>query len=274
MVSVGLLALGAIVVIFLLMNNSTSLGIGGIGILVLVIAMRVIADQFDNYARRQEKAIRRADRGAQAEEEVGDLLYQLDDDFVVINDVESPYGNIDHVVISQNGGIYLIETKSHHGTVTTDEGEILVNGNEPEKDFAAQALQNSHWLREEIRRWFQVTPWVTPLVVFTNAFVKFGPVVKGVRAINQKFLLRTLQSGQSRSPANATVWENRDQIVRLLNRQQPVLNPKVTTATACFCPKCGKTMIAKVAKGGSQAGKHFWVCPDYPECKTAIPVEA
>ena len=118
-VSVGLLTIGALVVLYLLMSNSTSLGIGGIGILVLVVAMRLVADQFDNYARRQEKAIRRADRGAVAEEEVGDLLDELDDSFVVINDVESPYGNIDHVVLSQKGGIYLIETKSHHGTVTT-----------------------------------------------------------------------------------------------------------------------------------------------------------
>ena len=76
MVSVGLFAMGAIVVIYLFMSNSTSLGIGGIGVLVLVVAMRLVADQYDNYARRQEKAIHQADRGAQAEEEVGVLLYQ------------------------------------------------------------------------------------------------------------------------------------------------------------------------------------------------------
>jgi ssDNA-binding Zn-finger/Zn-ribbon topoisomerase 1 len=270
---VGLITIAVLLILYLLMSNSTSLGIGGIGVLLLIMAMRMIADQFDNYARRQEKAIRRADRGAKAEEEVGDLLYELDDDFIVVNDVESPYGNIDHVLLTQKGGIYLIETKSHHGTVTTFDGEILVNGDLPEKDFAAQALQNSYWLREEIERWFHVNPWVTPLVVFTNAFVKFGPKVKGVRAINHKFLLRTLRSGQSRSTLTAAVWENRDQIVRLLNGQQPSTTQAAPDVSVYRCPRCGKTMIEKVAKGGRQVGKRFLVCPDYPQCKTAVPIE-
>jgi hypothetical protein len=83
------------------------------------------------------------------------------------------------LIISQKSGIILLETKAHHDTVTTTDSEILVNGKLPEKDFVAQALKNSYWLREEIERLLQVKPWVTPLVVFTNAFVKFGRRSKG-----------------------------------------------------------------------------------------------
>ena len=58
--------------------------------------------------------------------------------------------------------------------------EFLVNGKMPEKDFVAQALKNSYWLREETERLLKVKPWITPVVVFTKAFVIFGPPVKGV----------------------------------------------------------------------------------------------
>ncbi len=37
----------------------------------------------------------------------------------------------------RNSGIFLLETKSHRGTVTSTESQILVNGLEPEKDFVA-----------------------------------------------------------------------------------------------------------------------------------------
>jgi hypothetical protein len=35
--------------------------------------------------------------------------------------------------------------------------------------------------------------------------------------------------------------------------------------TGNVMPKYGKKTVEKIAKGGSQAGKRFWVCPDYPE---------
>ena len=103
----GMLAIGAIVILGILLSNSEQLRIGGIGFLVIIAAMRFVLDYFDNYSTKKVKTIRRADRGAYAEEVIGQLLDQLDDDFLVINDVASGYGNIDHVVISRMGGIEL-----------------------------------------------------------------------------------------------------------------------------------------------------------------------
>jgi hypothetical protein len=270
LLNMGLLAIGAIVIIGILLQNSAALQISGGGILVLLVAMRLISDLFDNYSRKKEKTIRRADRGADAEEAVGELLEQLDDRFVVIHDVDSAYGNIDHVVISQPGGIFLLETKSHRGTVTMTEDEILVNNRTPEKDFVAQALQNSYWLREEIGHLLSIQPWITPIVVFTNAFVKFGRPIKGVRVVNRKYLLETLQSPQTSSANNAMIWANREQITDLLTGQPPISSQKANLPPAVFCPNCGKKLVEKVAKSGVNAGKRFMVCPDYPKCKTAI----
>jgi len=38
------------------------------------------------------------------------------------------------------------------------------------------------------------------------------------------------------------------------------------------CPKCGKTMIKRVAKKGFNAGKPFWSCSDYPKCNGTLSV--
>ena len=35
---------------------------------------------------------------------------------------------------------------------------------------------------------------------------------------------------------------------------------------APLCPKCGKPMIKRVAKKGTNSGKEFWSCSGYPEC--------
>lgn len=36
---------------------------------------------------------------------------------------------------------------------------------------------------------------------------------------------------------------------------------------APVCPKCGKTMVKRVAKKGVNSGKEFWSCSGYPDCR-------
>jgi predicted RNA-binding Zn-ribbon protein involved in translation (DUF1610 family) len=33
------------------------------------------------------------------------------------------------------------------------------------------------------------------------------------------------------------------------------------------CPQCGSAMVLRTAKSGSNAGKSFWGCSQYPKCK-------
>lgn len=37
------------------------------------------------------------------------------------------------------------------------------------------------------------------------------------------------------------------------------------------CPQCGKAMVLRTAKSGRNAGKQFWGCSAYPECKGSAP---
>jgi hypothetical protein len=273
----GIVAIIALIVIFVILQNPQNFGVGGIGFLVLLVAMRVIVDQFDSYSSRQAKKVRRADRGAEAEEKIGGLLDNLDSDFEVLHDVDSPFGNIDHLVISRQGGIYLLETKSHRGTITTTDTQILLNGHDPEKDFVSQALKNSYWLRDEVEKVVAQRPWITPVVVFTNAFVKSAQPVKGVRVINQKYLLNLLKKPASASAVNSQVWNQREALItRLLNNPQANDTPSQIASTADlpakFCPKCGAELVQKTVKSGATAGKAYMVCPRYSECKTAFPI--
>jgi hypothetical protein len=160
---------------------------------------------------------------------------------------------LNDIVISQRSGTILLETKSHDGTITTIDSEILVNGKMPEKDFVAQALKNSYWLREEIESLLKVKPWITPVVVFTNTFVKFGPPVKGVLVVNKKYLLQKLQSGQGDTSNAAAIWTNRELMANHLTGQEP-LPVQPIPKPAMFCPKCGKKMIEKIAKGNARGG--------------------
>jgi predicted RNA-binding Zn-ribbon protein involved in translation (DUF1610 family) len=41
-------------------------------------------------------------------------------------------------------------------------------------------------------------------------------------------------------------------------------------APAPFCPKCGQQMVLRTAQRGSNAGKQFYGCPNYPRCKIVI----
>ena len=42
---------------------------------------------------------------------------------------------------------------------------------------------------------------------------------------------------------------------------------------APLCPKCGKPMIKRVAKKGTNSGKPFWSCSGYPECNGTRKIE-
>ncbi|MDX7644590.1 topoisomerase DNA-binding C4 zinc finger domain-containing protein [Aeromonas caviae] len=43
--------------------------------------------------------------------------------------------------------------------------------------------------------------------------------------------------------------------------------------TAPVCPKCGTTMVLRTSKRGDTKGNSFWGCPEYPKCRSIIPIE-
>jgi hypothetical protein len=197
----------------LLLGESRALGIGGAGLLALALMIRLGSDLLDRIARRGERAVRRAERGAYAEEQVGRILEELGDGFFVIHDLESPYGNIDHLVITREGRMFLLETKSHPGRITADGDRLLRNGRPIEKDPIQQILRNILWLKGRLRELIGREPWIEGVVVFSRAFVPADLVVRGVRVQNIRYLRQTLQRPGRGDPA---LWEARERIRQAL----------------------------------------------------------
>lgn len=184
---------------------------GGVGVLILFaiiwIVVPKIADRAIDPKLNEEK---KYNRGAKAEEKIGELLAQLGSDYVVMNDWRSPYGNIDHIVHDNRGNIFMIETKSHGGRVQPQGDTLLLNGHEIiEKNIIQQSLSNSFWMKEKIEQSVGMTAWITPVIVFTNAFVEFGKPIKGVYYLNKKFLLQFIREHKGSSPAGLKLWEMR-----------------------------------------------------------------
>ena len=36
------------------------------------------------------------------------------------------------------------------------------------------------------------------------------------------------------------------------------------------CPQCCKSMVLRTARSGENAGKQFWGCSGYPDCRGAV----
>ena len=191
--------------------NLQAWGLSGFGILAVLVVFRIATGALEGSANRQFKAERRAVRGARAEERIEDALTELGEDFYILHDVPSPYGNIDHIALGKQNGVFLLETKAHDGKIEVVENRLLVNGKPPERDFIAQALKNTYWLKEKLKKIAGSDVWVTPVVVFANAFVPQSKPVKGVVIINKRYLVSTLRRGRPSTSA-AHVWDKRSEV--------------------------------------------------------------
>ena len=90
-------------------------------------------------------------RGASGEILVGGILSDFPDNYYVINDLKTEYGNLDHVVIGPTG-VFVLETKNWRGVVDSDgNGELLLNGKKTDKDFVRQFVGRMMRIREKVQ---------------------------------------------------------------------------------------------------------------------------
>lgn len=192
----GIVALVVMGVFFKILPHAQAAGVGVVLVLFLAFkgVMKILESRIDTKIAEEKRAI----RGAVAEGKIEEILDQLGDEHRIIHDVRCQFGNIDHIVLSRNHGVFLIETKAHGGRVAIVESKIRVNGKLPEKDFIAQTLRNTYWLVEELQTMTGVRPWVTSLIVFTNAFVVRSQPIKGITVTNKNSCWRACDNWESR----------------------------------------------------------------------------
>jgi hypothetical protein len=112
-------------------------------------------------------------RGAAGEKQVGNLLAKLPDGFCIINDLTTPHGNIDHVVVGPTG-VFLLDAKAWRGVVAADgKGELLLNGKPTDKHYVRQFVGRMMGVRNNV---IALAPGMDvrfeAVLVFTAAWVE------------------------------------------------------------------------------------------------------
>jgi len=182
----------------------TSAGAGGL--IVIVVIMKIIMNNVNTKERLYLRKERKAERGARAEETVDSILCELKGEYALFHDVDTGYGDIDHIVLSKEYGLFIIETKSHFGEVTVSNGTLLLDDKAPEKDFIAQTLRNTMWLKQRIKETTGLDPWIQPIIVFTNAFVKEWKPVRGIILRNKKYLVSSIEKMYTNRTIATRLW--------------------------------------------------------------------
>lgn len=66
-------------------------------------------------------------------------------------------------------------------------------------------------------------------------------------------------------------------MIKSMQRQAAAARPEPRSAPAANanqdCPKCGGAMIKRIAKQGANAGKAFWGCSNFPQCRGVVSIE-
>jgi Nuclease-related domain len=143
-----LLICGALLIFLASVGSFSNLGFGALIVpFIAFMLVKAVGRRIDRSVNEERRAV----RDAKGEELIGAMLEGLDDRFLVFHDLPSPYGNIDHLVISKED-VFLIETKAHRRKISIANGEIRVNQKPPAKDFIAQVARNTDWLRAQLEQ--------------------------------------------------------------------------------------------------------------------------
>jgi restriction system protein len=84
-----------------------------------------------------------------------------------------------------------------------------------------------------------------------------------IAAVEKQF---TEEGGYSEQLAAARLAE-RERRKNILTDQTHRSNQSDPSDHIPHCPKCGKAMVLRMVKNGKNAGKQFWGCSSYPDCK-------
>jgi len=169
------------------------LGVFVAGFAVAVLAFRDLAWGFALLAAALAycgwslmKGLRHAERffkGARGEERVAGILKSLPDAYHVFNDFLAGGKHVDHVVVGP-AGVFAVETKYWKGSVTVEDGHVLLDGQLPDRDPLAQARKEAQLVKATLA----AAGWsgsVTPVLAFaSDTFCQHSAELQGAVVIN------------------------------------------------------------------------------------------
>lgn len=141
---------------------------------------------------RLETAADRYYAGAGGEHDVGLVLSELPSEFHVLHGIDFYRGDIDHIVIGPTG-VFVVETKSHGGTVGVRHGRLCRNGQPLDRGYMRQAKLEARYVQDVLAP--AGVQSVQPMLVFARAKVRAGKPVHGVRICALASLRTALEDG-------------------------------------------------------------------------------
>lgn len=137
-------------------------------LLLMWLVARVAFRRMDELEEERESMR----KGAAGEKSVAHTLSKLPEEFRVLNDVKTPTGNLDHVVIGPTG-VFVIETKNCRGMIGADgKGELTLNGKPATKAHVKRFVGRMMETRERVQVLApSVDPFFQAVIVFTSAWV-------------------------------------------------------------------------------------------------------
>jgi hypothetical protein len=160
---------------------------GLIGALFFPIVGLFLMQIINRKANHTIKRAKDAERGAAAEEKVALRLTDLPEGYFGFHDLSFNGFNVDHLVLGP-AGIFVVETKSHPGTVDANGETLLLNGKPPRKNFLNQTWSQTKSMQEYLWKMTSKEWKIKPVLCFTNAYVKVRRPVKGVEVVSLKYL--------------------------------------------------------------------------------------
>jgi hypothetical protein len=209
----------------------------------LAVMYRVLIPLLDQLSGAEQ----RANRGAEAEEKIGALLNALPGRYIVLHDVTARYGNIDHLVFRDDGAVFLLETKSHHGTVTAHGDDLRRNGWRFEKNFIKQTHRNLFWLRDFLRVRLGVEPHIHAAIVFPNANVAVHKPIQGIHVLRGDAIRSWISSTPNSDDLAPNLWPNVQAMKQqLLALPRPSLVPKIVLPLAIAVFSVGALVLTAI----------------------------
>ena len=181
----ALLLITTLLIVYLFFVSSKYLVTAG-SVLVFLILMRITFGFLEEIQKKTIYAQKRNKKtwgeGDAAESKMSEYLSELPPEYKIINDIQTGNGNIDHLVIGPTG-IFVVETKSHHGTVGFHNNNLYINTKKLGLDYVDQAYAEKAWLTDKLLSVSGKKYPITPILSFPFAQVDAksisGPI-KGV----------------------------------------------------------------------------------------------
>lgn len=146
-----------------------------------------------------------------------------------------------------------------------DEAEAMAVRRVPQNFKQDQTDQSDLTDLSDAERWALYAPWLehSDPAVRANALICL---------INQaNYLLdRQIQAAETQFIEEGGYSEQLA-VARLAARnKRKEATPGDRSEPIPICPQCGKAMVLRTAKAGQNAGKQFWGCSAYPECRGVV----